>query len=179
MGELDRQLGDYREAATFYEESLALGRELGDDWNTGIMINNLGPTLARLGDYGRASALLTEALRLWSEMESRSGAVACLMGIAEVDLLRVQALSGDRPDREQGMREAALRAARLLGAAQGLADSIAYYWWPADKAELDYTVAAVRTYLDEASYNEAWLEGRAMGMEQAVEYALQEDAANE
>ena len=39
-------------------------------------------------------------------------------------------------------------------------------------------MAAARAKIDEAAWNAAWAEGRAMTLEQAIAYALEEDAAS-
>jgi hypothetical protein len=45
---------------------------------------------------------------------------------------------------------------------------------PSDQKEFDHYVAAVRGQLDEPAFAKAWAEGRAMTMEQAMEFALKE-----
>jgi hypothetical protein len=62
------------------------------------------------------------------------------------------------------------KAARLFGAAvaQGLD--------PSDQSELNHYIALARGQLDAASFDTAWAEGQAMTLEQAVGYALADDA---
>lgn len=49
---------------------------------------------------------------------------------------------------------------------------------PLEQADVDRDLAAIRTQLDETTFNAAWIEGRAMTMEQVVAYALAESAAD-
>ena len=51
----------------------------------------------------------------------------------------------------------------------------------AGRAAIDYEgrLAVVRSQLDEAAWTAAWAEGRAMDSEQAVGYALEQEAALE
>jgi hypothetical protein len=65
-------------------------------------------------------------------------------------------------------------AARLFGAVESLLESIAGRLDPSDQKEFDYYVAAIRGQLDDAKFEKAWAEGRAMTLEQAIEFALKE-----
>ncbi len=47
----------------------------------------------------------------------------------------------------------------------------------AQRRELDRITAATRAELDEATFEAAWAEGRAMSLEQAVAYALEPTAS--
>jgi hypothetical protein len=60
----------------------------------------------------------------------------------------------------------------MLGAATALWEGHGLPLWPAERAEYERTTARARTQLDGAAWQQAWDEGRAMGMEQAIEYAL-------
>ncbi|MBI3536834.1 MAG: hypothetical protein HY070_04655 [Chloroflexi bacterium] len=42
-----------------------------------------------------------------------------------------------------------------------------------DRVDYEYIVASLRAQLDEVAFVKAWAEGRAMTMEQAIEYALE------
>jgi hypothetical protein len=46
---------------------------------------------------------------------------------------------------------------------------------PADLIEYDRNLAAVRSQLDEATFAQAWAEGQAMTLEQAMAYALKDE----
>lgn len=67
------------------------------------------------------------------------------------------------------------QAARLFGAVESLVESIgmAGRMNPSDQKEFDDYVTIVRAQLDDASFAAAWAEGRAMTMEQAIAYALE------
>jgi hypothetical protein len=64
------------------------------------------------------------------------------------------------------------RAARLLGAAQGLLDALGAAMRPIDCTLRERTDAAARADLPASTFEAAWSEGRAMALEQAVAYAL-------
>jgi len=48
---------------------------------------------------------------------------------------------------------------------------------PQERVEYDNEVASLRTGMDEKNFISFWEEGREMTMEQAIEYALQEDGS--
>ena len=68
------------------------------------------------------------------------------------------------------------RAARLLGRATALWESHRLIIWPAERAECERTTARARVGLDEAAWQRARDEGRALALEHAVAYALEEPA---
>src|SRR5206468_2127639 len=61
-GALAYQQGDYGAARALYEEGLAIGRELKDNWVIGASLNSLGLVANEQGDYEAARRLLDEAL---------------------------------------------------------------------------------------------------------------------
>jgi len=68
--------------------------------------------------------------------------------------------------------------ARLLAAAANLLSGLGALLEPPDRAEYEHGVAASRAGLSEAAFAEAWAEGRAMALDDAVHYALGPEAAN-
>jgi predicted ATPase/DNA-binding CsgD family transcriptional regulator len=161
LGELARLDGDYERAKQVYEECLAISREMGDRQREALMLGCLGYVAQYQGDYGRAEALMMDSLALLRELHLRYGIVATFS----------LALAGP-----VGARGDAERAARLLGAGEALLEALGVGLQPADKLEVDRYQAAVREQLDEATFEAAWAAGRAMSLEEAVAYALGEDA---
>ena len=66
------------------------------------------------------------------------------------------------------------RGVQLLGAAEALLEATGGVLAPEDHAEFEQGVTAARAQLDQAAFEKAWAKGRAMDMEQAIEYALDE-----
>jgi len=66
----------------------------------------------------------------------------------------------------------AVRAARLVGAAEALGEAMGASVELGDRADYDRITAAVKAALDERAYQAACAKGRMMTLEQAVEYAL-------
>jgi len=64
------------------------------------------------------------------------------------------------------------RAARLFAAAEVVREDIDYALPVPDRDEYEGTVAGIRTTIGGMTFAAAWAEGRAMTLEQAIEYAL-------
>lgn len=69
---------------------------------------------------------------------------------------------------------AILRAARLWGAAERLREEIGAPLTPSRRPDVEKAIAAARASLgaDDTTFDAAWREGRAMTLEQAAAYAL-------
>jgi hypothetical protein len=64
------------------------------------------------------------------------------------------------------------KAARLFGAAEVLRDTLGFRPYPSDQAYYEQCIDSARAALGDTGYEAAWSEGRAMTLEQAIEYAL-------
>jgi predicted ATPase/DNA-binding SARP family transcriptional activator/DNA-binding CsgD family transcriptional regulator len=150
--------GDLEQAAQLTEEGVALQRELGARGWVALGLCNLGWMALLQDDLGRAADLYRESLSLsWDTgmnplVQSTSEGLACVAGA-------------------RGETE---RAARLWGAAQALHETEGI---PRDDdflAEADARISAVRSGMGEDAWQEAWRKGRAMTLDEAVSYALEE-----
>jgi non-specific serine/threonine protein kinase len=157
LGNVARNQGDYGAARASHEESLAIRRELGDKQGIAASLNNLGNVAWNQGVYGTAGALYVESLALWRELGNRQGIAASLEAFAR--------LAG-----AEGQPE---RATRLWGAAEALRAAIGSPLPPSEREEYDRQVAAVREAMGKETFAPAWAQGRAMTLEQAIEYTLE------
>lgn len=160
LGEMARVEEDYHTARACYEESLRVRRTLGDQRGIAVSLINLGFCAHHEGDYKQAKNLLEESLTNFQHLGSTRGTIDCLAALAGVF----------------GTEKKPERAARLLGAAEALHESIhaglmAAY---ADRIEYDRSVAVVRSQLSNDAFAAAWAAGRALTLEQAIDYALSE-----
>ncbi len=71
LGEVSRAQGKHLEAKRFYQESLAIRREIGDRMGMAVSLNNLGGVAYRLGEYEEADRLLRESLAIFTELRTR------------------------------------------------------------------------------------------------------------
>jgi predicted ATPase/DNA-binding SARP family transcriptional activator len=161
MGELAREQGDYASAWSLYEESLSLWREFGDQFGIAWALMGLGNLSCDRNDYSVAQTLLKESLQLFRDLSN-------LQGVAES--LRVMAtvmLAQSEPQ----------LAVCLWGAAHMLRESIGVPLHSADQQKYDQQVAQARSALGQDAFAAAWEEGSALNWEQAVLFALAEEAS--
>jgi predicted ATPase/DNA-binding CsgD family transcriptional regulator len=148
--------GDYEQGATLNEEAVALFRERGYKANLEYALVNLGGAALLRGDHERARSYYEESLTLCKELGERLTASDCLEGLACIF----------------AAEEASEQAARLFGAALALREAIGYQNTLEEDAWREPYVATARSLAGEDSWEEALAQGRAMSMEEAIEYAL-------
>jgi hypothetical protein len=118
------------------------------------------------GDYPSALALQAAVLTIQRETGDRWDIAHALVSLAALAIVQHQAEPS--PLRIEGLR----RAARLLGAAQDLHRLTQRIWMSLERADPKRLAADVRAQLGETVFANAWAEGRAMTLEQAIDYAL-------
>ena len=150
--------GDYERGAALNEEVAALSRERGYKGGLDFALGILGWAALLQGDHERARISYRESLTLCKELGDKMVALGSLDGLACISAA-------------EGASE---RAARLFGAAEVLGEAVGPLAPEEEALRAPYFVMA-RSQLDEASWQGAWEEGRAMSMEQAIEYAFSEE----
>ena len=156
LGELAHLEGDYPKAAALYEASLTLARESDSKSLIAAVLPNVGYVALHDNDSHRAQQLLQEGLEYARDQRDKDDIVHCLAGMASVLTAR-------------GQLE---RATGLLGATEAQLAHSDCNLSPACRMEYERTVAIVRTQLDEAAFNAELAMGRALTLEQAIEFAL-------
>jgi predicted ATPase/class 3 adenylate cyclase/Tfp pilus assembly protein PilF len=135
-GNLACQLGKMDAALQYYQRSLEIRRESGDERGVAATLNNLGMVRRRQGQDAEAKDLFAEALLLFRRLGHESGAATCLNNLAS--LLSAQ---GQHAEAEVNIQEA-LHVFRVsgdqLGVAAGLVElgNIALSRHDIDRAEL-------------------------------------------
>jgi adenylate cyclase len=157
LGILAMDQGDYSQARSQIEEAVTLQREVGDRHQLAIMLDNLANVTRAQGDYETARSLYTESL-----------AISRVLGDKWLLAYLLEDMGGLAA--RQGQAE---RALRLAGAAAVLREAINAPLPPADKDKLEQMLTLARQGLDDAGAAMATAEGRAMSLEQAIDYALQ------
>ena len=148
--------GDFEEARRCSEANLAVAREIGDRVLMANSLHNLAIAAVQQGRSDDAVALVRETL-----------ALCHALGYTELiayglDMLAAVAVDAREPE----------RAARLLGAAEGLLEATGARLEPAERAVHDGAVAAVRATVDAELVQRAWSAGRALAFDDAVALAL-------
>lgn len=200
LGVIASWQGDSVQAATYYEEALALARELHvQGWVEAHILNSLGENARRQGSYGQALGYYREA----QEVARRIGDMFLVMGenlniglvlVREGEVATGAALlrqdMGERVSHgridghtvwnlwglalaatQQGRLE---RAARLFGGAVKLSESTGFAVAPPDRAAFEADIAAVRDALGETAFIAAWAWGAGLRREQLLALAMQE-----
>ena len=203
LGSVVYAQGDELAAQSLYEESLAIEREIGDQRGTAVVLHCLGlvalyrndcpaarslleqaleirrglgerngfaSTLNTLGmvayeerDYPTSRTLLTESLAMRRNLFDRSGIAECLESLASL------AFACNRPQ----------AGARLGGYAARLRGEIGSFDMPSERTRYDRRIASARAaFGKDVAFDLAWQEGHAMTLDQAIEYALQEQSAD-
>jgi non-specific serine/threonine protein kinase len=158
LGVIRHREGDAAGAAAFCEESLGLFQELGDKFGCGDQLANLADFALDLGHYERARRLYRESLTMRRDLMHKLSFSYDFVGLAEVS----------------AAERLPLRAARLLGVAHALHEGIGHHMDILRRRAFERTSAAVRATLGEGAFAAAWAAGQAMGLEEAIAYALQE-----
>ena len=193
------EMNDLARALALWEESLALFREVEDSNAVSIVLNNMGWALFTRGDQKQGTEMLEESLVRAREVGLSPSAVTLAhLGVAALlqgdpsqatDLFKEVLISsresGSRTDLAYGLEGMAMvagvqeeteRAARLAGAAEILHEATGARLTSDQRKVYEPYLASARSQLDEAAWKEAWAEGRAMTLEEAVEYALSNEA---
>jgi predicted ATPase/DNA-binding SARP family transcriptional activator len=201
LGNVANSIGDYATARQHQEASIAIFRELGDKLGLVIALNNLGVVAEQQGDISAAKRFYEESIATAHELGEKNMVAYALNSLAHVVYLQGDPIDAQRYYREslavcqeigekrviayclEGFAKVAARygdaaqAARLLGAAEALRQAIGAPLSRAERNELDQDVIVTRERLGQGIFDAAWTKGRAMTMEQAVEYALKETQA--
>jgi predicted ATPase/DNA-binding CsgD family transcriptional regulator len=148
--------GDYERGAALNEEAAALCRKRGYKSGLEWALDNLGWAALLQADHERAKTSYEESLTLCKELGDKWTASESLEGLACV----------------AGARGEPKRAARLFGVAEALREAVGYQHTTEENALREPYLRVARSWLDEASWEEAFAEGRTMSMEAAIEYAL-------
>jgi DNA-binding NarL/FixJ family response regulator len=158
VGSIYLAQGDSEEAMRYLEEGLSLSNEIGNKLSISATLYNLALAAQGQGDYERAAELYTEGLKSSAATDDKANIAYCLEGLAQV--------AAAREDTE--------RAARLFGAAGAALDAAggAVYVYVQNRSIHEQAVAAVRSRLDESVFSNAWAEGSAMTLGEAIGYAL-------
>jgi len=101
IGALATAQGDFPAAAKFLEQSLALYKELGDQWGIAASLNALAVSARDRGDYGSAQSLFERSLKCWRTLSDQLAIARCLHNLANVVRVR-----GNYPRAQLALREA-------------------------------------------------------------------------
>lgn len=152
--------GDFDEATPPLEKSAAICRRLGDGWLLSFPLGNLAAMALWTGDHGKAQSLAEESVR-------------ALRGLGDKWLLSVSLAYLAATLSARGRCR---RAAVLFGASDAMREVVGQAEVYSHYREVhDQGVESARGALGQEESDAAWAEGRSMGIEQAISFALEED----
>ncbi len=156
LGIVAGQLGDHDRAKVYHQEGLALWREMDHPWGVPASLRNLADEALERGDIVTAAGHYRESLDRWRHLREKIHLGGCLFGVARV------ALAMGQPR----------QAARLVGAMEAVNDSLGTAHPPGRREALEKVVASAQSALGEAGWGQAWDEGRALSLGEAVVEAI-------
>ncbi len=191
LGDMARDEGNATEARTRAEESLALFEQLGDEKGIALALNNLGEAAFLQGDYAQASALIEKSLKRSERMGDDWTRAVALHNTGRLAWARGNAEEAERAYHQSwhvyvlershlGMVEC-LEGLIVLSAATNPARGARLYGltttWrartetplpPVDAPPLEQAVASIRRALGEQPFAEAFADGQATVLEEAL-----------
>jgi predicted ATPase len=196
VGVIALQRSDYARARTFFEEGLALFRRLEMPEQVGVALLDLAEVAVWEREFDEAAAYLDESMDLLRAANSEGGMAHCShtrgllavwsgrladaaepfamsarlfrslphpVGVA-LSLHGLAAVAADAGEHE--------RAARVLGAADRLLTETGTTLHGTDRELYEGVLGPVRAELGPGLLERAWNEGRALSLDEAVDYAL-------
>jgi non-specific serine/threonine protein kinase len=148
--------GDRRAARPLLEQRLAICRELGESYSLMHTLGGLGHLERDEGNYARARALYQESLLLRRKLGHQIALAQSLEDFA--------VLAGREGHVEW--------ATRMLGASEAFCEILGARPPVGVAEEYERAAAEGRAVLGDTAFAAVWAEGRAMSLEEAVQYAL-------
>jgi tetratricopeptide (TPR) repeat protein len=201
LAQIRRDAGRFAEARALSEEALECVRRTGHTWRILACLSDLGEILFWQGDLTGARARLEQSLALCRETDDPDWAAKALCRLGHVarreakpnearahyreSLKIVQGRASTDPARLfhvlTGLAWLALaeekpaRAVRLLGMAEAVCPAERIKLPNHERADGKRVLASAHAALGAETFATAWSEGKAMPLEQAVAYALEEE----
>ena len=157
LGDIAFSQNDLDQAAAIFTEDIIILREIDNKKLLGYPIRRLGQLVSRQGHDEEAILLFKESIILNQQVGDQFGLIASIAALAGIHL----------------SFERAEVAARLLGAIDAYLREMNMRLMPIDQQEYEHHLALLYSLLNQPSLERAWTKGRAMTVEQAVTFALE------
>jgi predicted ATPase len=160
LGQVRLFQGENNAAARLFAEGLSAARRVPDRFSILVSLYDLALSSQAQGDLSRAAQQLKEGLAVAAEAGDQTSAAYYMEGLAAVTSRQ------DNPE----------RAVRLLAAARSLLEARGSGWLHAyvpRAAHDDVVLAALRSRMGDAAFEQAWAWGRSTEGRRAVAYALE------
>jgi tetratricopeptide (TPR) repeat protein len=191
--------GDFDGACKYFEEARGLAEAIGDRWVYAVTTANLVEPALVEQDFGRAVELSLESRRLFGELGDKWAEQRCAFNVALASVFAGRADEAQQPLRQLlenanaiGYMETAVwslalyasvacahgaftPAAVLLGAVERFCEKTGLVFQPLQNAARVEATKAVEAELSKPELASAWVQGRALELDEAVQYALSLD----
>jgi predicted ATPase/DNA-binding XRE family transcriptional regulator len=157
-GRISSNNGDYKQARASIQAAVTIAEEQGHRMNALWMRTALGYLALREGNISEAQDLFVETTRNFQKDQNIAGVTFTLAGMA------TSYVAKDKPD----------IAARLIGWADATREKNGDKRPPLEQADVDQIIADCLEKLGEVAFSDAYDEGQAMTLDEAVAYALKE-----
>jgi len=159
LGFIATHRNDYDVARRHLKESARAYEEIGASFNVILEKSNLAHLERKLGNHTEALAYYGETIRAFRDM-GQTGAVA-----HQLECFGFIALAQNEHE----------RALQLFAAANALREKSGTPMTPDEQAYFDEQLKRVRENIDLIKFDVAWSKGHAMGIEQAIQFALADE----
>lgn len=154
---------NYEGMQSLYARSLAIFENQEDVSATADVLKDWGAILTLKGEYREGIERLVKSLQLCYTLQNKQF-IASGLGLLHFAIALLE-----KPDSVQ----ATINAAKLNGAAEGLMDAIGFTPWTRTDPAIKIVRAAIRSRVDEQTWNSAYAKGRSLTIDQAIELANQ------
>ena len=188
---------DFQTARKYYEEALALARETDDRYTMSLALSSLGITVFQQGKFIEADVYYQESLKVNEELGDKVGLslVHCYLGLlalaqnqtnaahnafragldiayqSEIKLYTAYNLIGEACTFvTEGY---AAQAVQLLSAVTVYGQEVGFKIEPELQSPYDNALSSSKENLSAEAFQDAWEKGQKMGVEQAVQLALE------
>ncbi len=146
-------------------ESMETFRDQEDAYFSNIARSQLAEITRLHGDHDEALRLYREVVPFWQQTAHVGGLARCFECMAFI--AAAQARGGDDDARLTRLT----RAGQLLGAAEMLRRDSGAVMLAEERAEYEREVADLRAQMQVAQLEQAWSQGRALSLDQAIAFA--------
>jgi tetratricopeptide (TPR) repeat protein len=156
LGTALQALGDSAAAYGFFKETVAIERDVGNPYHLGLGLITLGRAECNAGQHDRAWEHFREGLVMVHELDHWPGTANALDGFATLAVA-------------MGSTE---RAVRLWACADALRQESGAAVPHAERRRYEGEVDLAKAQLSKDAFDQAWQQGRAMTLDDAVRYAV-------
>jgi len=145
-------------ALKYMDNAIAIMTERNDKYGLTFMQSSFAHTLREHGEFDKALIYYHRTIRLWQDWGHRAAVAHQLECFALIAIAQNQSA----------------RAIKLFSAAEALREISNSVRTPDEQREFVEAKSGLQSRMDEDQFNNLWIDGHSITMEQAIEFALEE-----